>query len=326
MIAVLFVLAGGTRLIAHSIEKTHPPVGEFVELDEVRLHYLNNSPTNGGDLPPLVFIHGASGNLKDPMIPFRPVLEGRAHMLFFDRPGHGWSRLGKGADDSVEAQAHTLAKLMDHVGMQNAIVIGHSFGGSLAASFAVLHPEKVAGLVFLSAATHPWPGCGVAGYYNLTNTPIIGRIFSETLATTAGRMRLVEGSRGVFAPNPMPDSYVEEASISLVLRPAAFRANARQVGQLCAHNQRMQGRYGEISVPTVIISGDQDSVVLEEVHSKGLHNDIKGSELVWVAGMGHKPDYAATGLSVAAIEKVAGMDRDLQSMSRELATRLNSGS
>ncbi len=123
----------------------------------------------------------------------------------------------------------------------------------------------------------------------------------------------------------MPENYLSEASISLVLRPASFRANARQVGSLCAHNGRMQPRYSEISVPTIIITGNQDSVVAEEIHSKGLETDIAGSDLVWVDGLGHKPDYIATGLAVAAIEKAAGMDRDLQSMARELEIQIKSG-
>ena len=315
-------LAGCTRLQVGSIEKAHPPVGSFVDLDQVRLHHVHVPGNGQADLPPLVFIHGASGNLKDPMVPFRPRLEGRAEMLFFDRPGHGWSQLQKGADDSIEGQARTLARLMDSLGLERAIIVGHSFGGSVAATFAVLFPQKVRGLVFLSPASHPWPGCDVAGYYDLTNTPFAGALFTETLAGPAGALRLNAGSQGVFAPNPMPATYVEDASISLVLRPAAFRANARQVGQLCEHNARIQPRYREIKAPTVIITGNEDSVVAEEIHSTGLQQDIAGSELVWVDGMGHKPDYVATDLAIAAIEKVAGAQRDLQDMARTVEARL----
>jgi pimeloyl-ACP methyl ester carboxylesterase len=325
LLAAVLALAGCTRLQAGSIEASNPPVGDFAEIDNVRLHYVRVPAGPNADLPPLVFIHGASGNLKDPMVPFRPKLEGRAEMLFLDRPGHGWSTLGKGADDSIEAQAHTISKLMDRLDIRQAIIVGHSFGGAVTATFAVLHPEKVSGLVFLSAASHPWPDCDVAGYYDLTNTPVVGPLFSETLAAPAGSLRLHAGSKGVFSPNPMPETYVEDASIALVLRPAAFRANARQVGALCAHNGKFQPRYGEIVAPTVIVSGNQDSIVAEEIHSKGLAGDIKGSELVWVDGMGHKPDYVATDLSIAAIEKVSGKQRDLQSIARALEKVLKAG-
>ncbi len=325
MLALLFALAGCTRLQTARIERANPPIGEFTEVNGARLHYVLVKAGPSADLPPIVFIHGASGNLKDPMVPFLPKLRGRAEMLFLDRPGHGWSSASPKADDVIDQQADTIAALMERLGMKSAIIVGHSFGGSVTASLAVHHPEKVKGIVFLSPATHPWPGCDVAAYYDLTNTPVVGPIFSETLAAPAGSMRLKSGSRGVFEPNAMPETYLEDASIGLVLRPYSFRANARQVGSLCGHNAILQPRYSEIAVPTVIITGNQDSVVAEEIHSKGLEHDIAGSELVWIDGLGHKPDYLATDLAVEAIEKVAGMKRDLQSSARKVEARLKGG-
>ena len=303
----------------------NPPIGAFAEVNGTRVHYVLIPAGADADLPPLVFIHGASGNLKDPMVPFLPKLKGRAEMLFLDRPGNGWSSTGPKADDIIDQHADTIAALMESLGIKSAIIVGHSFGGSVTASLAVHHPEMVRGIVFLSPATHPWPGCDVAAYYDLTNTPVIGPIFSETLAAPVGSVRLKSGSRGVFEPNTMPENYVDDASIGLVLRPHSFRANARQVGSLCGHNAILQPRYKEIAVPTVIITGNQDSVVAEEIHSKGLERDIAGSELVWVDGLGHKPDYVATDLAIEAIEKVAGMKRDLQLSARKVEARLKGG-
>ena len=74
----------------------------------------------------------------------------------------------------------------------------------------------------------------------------------------------------------------------------------------------------------MIITGDTDDIVLEELHSKGLARDIAGSELVWIHNLGHKPDYIATDLVVAAIEKLAGKPRDLQAMARQVETRIAS--
>ena len=57
---------------------------------------------------------------------------------------------------------------------------------------------------------------------------------------------------------------------ALVLRPAAFTANAIDVAGLHAHAVATAPRYGEISAPTVVISGDMDTVVDEQIHSIGL--------------------------------------------------------
>ena len=79
--------------------------------------------------------------------------------------------------------------------------------------------------------------------------------------------------------------------IPLVLRPAAFRANAEDVAGLYEYTCSASPRYGEIRSPTIIITGDGDTVVLEDIHSKGLARDIAGSELVWIKDLGHKPEY-----------------------------------
>ncbi len=325
---MLLALAGVTRLGVWRIERANPPVGTFADVNGNRIHYVHVPAGPSADLPPVVFIHGASANLNDQMVTFLPLLKGRAELLFLDRPGHGWSTNGSAADNRIDNQADTIASLMDKVGIKTAIIVGHSFGGSVAASFVLGHPDKAKGVVFLSAATHPWPGCGVAGYYTLTGLPVIGRIFSETIALPAGMLRLEKGSACVFHPNPVPDNYTKNASISLLLRPSIFRANAIQVNSLCADNAAKSLRYPTIKTPTIIISGNEDTVVLEEVHSKGLARDIPGSELVWVDGLGHKPDYAATELAVEAIEKLSGLKRDLQASAKALeiklkATRVN---
>ena len=321
MIAVLAILSVLTRMGAAKIEKSYPPVGKFIEVNGAKLHYVQVPAGSNADLPPIVFIHGASANLNDQMIPLRPLLEGRGELLFFDRPGHGWSARGAG-NNTQELQAETIAALMDALKIKDAVIVAHSFGGSVAMALALSHPERVRGLVLMAAATHPWPDRKTQWYYDLSMVPVIGRIFTETLSLPAGQARMQAASAGVFCPNPMPDGYVENALIPLVLRPAAFRANAEDVAGLYDYTVRASPRYGEIKKPTIVITGDGDTVVLEEIHSKGLARDIAGSELVWIKGLGHKPEYIVPEIAVMAVEKFNGADRDLQSAARAAEARI----
>ena len=126
----------------------------------------------------------------------------------------------------------------------------------------------------------------------------------------------------VFSPNEVPDRYVDDASIPLVLRPSAFRANARDVAQLYDYVRAASPDYREIKAPTVVISGDRDKVVYATIHSIGLGRDIPGAELVWVRNLGHKPDWIAPDLVAGAIQKVAGKDVDLQAMARTVEGRI----
>ncbi|MEI9406956.1 alpha/beta hydrolase [Mesorhizobium argentiipisi] len=320
LIALIFALAGFTRAGVWSIERRNPPDGALAEINGARIHYVHIPAPAGADLPPVVFIHGASANLKDQMLPLKPLLEGRAEMLFFDRPGLGSSE--RGDNETLAKQADTIAALMDRIGIEKAVVVAHSFGGAITTAFARQHPEKTRGLVFLAPATHPWPGGATAWYYKLTAAPVIGWLFSETLAYPAGMLRIGDATACVFSPNKVPQGYIDDASIPLVLRPSAFRANARDVAQLYDYVRAAAPAYREIKAPTVVISGDRDKVVYATIHSVGLERDIPGAELVWVRNLGHKPDWIAPDLVVGAIAKMAGAPIDLQAMAKTVEGRI----
>jgi pimeloyl-ACP methyl ester carboxylesterase len=322
LLALMLLLAGVTRLGAWLIERRNTPVGAFATANGTRIHFVHVRAPADADLPPIVFIHGASANLKDQMVPLKPVLEGRAELLFFDRPGHGWSQRGSSENDTPFGQAKTLAGLMDAAGIGKAIIVGHSLGAAEATAFALAYPQRTRGLVLLSAATHPWPGGATSWYYSLTAMPVVGPVFAATLAYPAGTLGLPQATACVFSPNKVPDGYADVAAIALVLRPGAFRDNAIDVAGLYRHTRATASHYQEIAVPTVIISGDMDTVVDEQIHSIGLARDIHGAELVWVRNLGHKPDWIAPELVVAGIENAAGGNNDLSALARRVEQRI----
>lgn len=322
LMALVFGLVGVTRAGSWLIEHRNPSIGEFADIGGARIHYVHVPAPANADLPPIVFIHGASANLRDQMLPLRPLLEGRAEMLFFDRPGFGWSERGPGNNEDPSAQANTIAALMDRLGIKKAVIVGHSFGGAVTTALGREHPDKTLGLVFLAPATHPWPGGATSWYYDLTTIPVLGWLFSETLTYPAGALRMADATTCVFSPNKAPDNYLAAASISLVLRPSAFRDNAADVAGLYRYALGAAPHYSEIKAPTVVISGDRDKVVYAHIHSIGLERDISGAELVWVHNLGHKPDWIAPDLVVGAVERVAGKTVDLQAMAKAVEARI----
>ncbi|TPW26722.1 alpha/beta hydrolase [Pararhizobium mangrovi] len=301
--ALAAVVALFTAVQTRRIEARFPPLGARFDVGGFALHAVHVTRPETADLPALVFIHGASGNLRDQMQAFRKPLEGRAEMVFVDRPGHGYSDRGGPGNDRPDGQARAIATLLERLGIERAIIVGHSLGSAIAVNFALVAPEKTLGLVFLAPATHPWPG-GVAWYNTLAARPIAGRLFAHLVAMPAGLSRVKAGTACVFQPNEMPDSYAETGA-ALVLRPSAFRSNARDLAFLHAHIVETAPCYPTITAPTTIVTGDRDGVVLPDLHSRGLARDIAGSRLVWLEGVGHKPDYAATDVAISAIEEVA---------------------
>lgn len=300
-IIAAFWIAG--LVIKLRVEKLWPPVGDFADIDGMSIHYVDVDAGNDPELPPIIFLHGSNGNLRDQMAPLRQLFEGRARMVFVDRPGHGYStRKSRGyCDPSLQAQV--IAGLMTHLGIEKAIICGHSLGGSITVAFGVHHPERLVGLMFLAPATHPWSD-GVDWYYNLANRPWIGPLFSFVIAPVIGWLKYSSGIRAVFDPNTVPENYEQVSATRIALRGQQFYYNALDVANLNANVTRLSPRYPEISVPVVIITGDSDDIVMADIHSRGLERDIEGAELIFMPGMGHKPDYLALDEIVAGIDRI----------------------
>lgn len=262
-----------------------------------------------------LFIHGASTSLLDPLYTFHNKRFDDIQMLFVDRPGHGRSEDGPVDNVRPDAQADAIAKLMQLRGIESATIIGHSYGGAVAAALAVRHPERVAGLIFLSPAVYPWVG-GISWYNNLAKAPMIGALFSLLVAPTIGLLSLRAAMKSVFTPNKYPPGYTCWTKAWQALRPRAFRHNARELGALCDWAETTYEQYKRIAAPTIIITGDTDDIVSPDVHARQLAKDIARSELYVIKGMGHKSDYVARDLVASAIKKLAGRDIDLSFVAR----------
>ncbi len=301
---IVVALFAFTRIQAARYSRIFPPIGTFKTIDGHKMHYIDVPPAAKTSLPPAVFVHGASGNLRDQMLAFREKMAGSRRLIFIDRPGHGYSGRDPENGHDPSRQAEAIDKLLQELKIPEAVMVGHSFGGAIIAAFGVHFPERTRGLVFLAPATHPWPG-GISWYYNIATIPLVGFLFTELLTLPAGMVQMKRGIEGVFAPDKPPEHYFQESGTELVLRPETFRNNAKDVACLHKSVSALSPRYREIKSPTVIITGDSDDVVLAHIHSEGLARDIAGAKLVWFKNMGHKPDFAATATAIEAINEVS---------------------
>ena len=308
VLALPLIAAAGsavaTRVLVARIEAAHPPVGRFVEAAGRRTHLVDLPASPGAaDAPAVVFLHGAVATLGDPLQAFRRPLEGRARLVFLDRPGHGYSDRGGPEDADPIVQADAIAATLAAIGVQRAVFVGHSFGGAVAAAFAVAYPELTAGLVLLAPATHPWPG-GVSWSYDLVGAPVVGGIVSRTITTPLGLALLPSGFAGVFAPEVPADGLIEATAAKLALRPLAFRASAEDIRGLKARLAAFVPRYAEITAPTVVLAGDRDRVVSTDIHARALVAAVAGARLVVLPGAGHALQHTRTDVIVAEIERM----------------------
>jgi pimeloyl-ACP methyl ester carboxylesterase len=305
LLSLFAVLAAGSIVGARKIAQAHPPAGRFVEVGGARLHVvdIDERAQPSDDDPPVVLLHGASGNLEDMRLALADRLKQHHRVILIDRPGHGWSEREAG-DASPARQAAMVAEALERLDVGRAIVVAHSFAGSVATALALEDPGRVAGLVLIAPVLYPW-STGIAWYYSLAATPIVGPLFAHTFAVPVGSLLMQPVARTVFAPQEAPADYADRAAIALVLRPDNFLANARDVVGLHAFVTRQAPRYASIKAPTVIITGDRDTVVSPDIHARAFAAKVPQSKLVVLEGVGHMPHHVAADRVVAAIDELA---------------------
>ncbi|WP_334176800.1 alpha/beta hydrolase [Pseudoxanthobacter sp.] len=291
-----------TAWLRSRIERQFPPLGDVVEVEGVGLHVVD-VPAAADDAPVMVILHGTACSLRDPLAALGPALEGRARLLFLDRPGHGYSFDEHGSHAGLSEQADLVAALLDRLGIDKAVIVGHSFGGSVAAAFAVRHQPRTAAAVLVSPATHPWDD-GFAWQRDLVSAPVVGSLFVDTLVTPLALSMLDGSVASVFAPEPVPADIIDRTGAPLAVRPEAVRATSREVAVLNDHLARLVPRYSELKVPVTLIAGDADQVVPVGLHAHPFVARAPHTELVLLSGAGHMPHHTNTPAVVAAIERV----------------------
>lgn len=276
-----------TQWQTRRLERQHPPRGSFVEAGGSRLHYTVAEPAKAPH-GTVLLLHGASGNQADVMLPLGPRLAAAGYRVFaFDRPGHGWSERPAGREHaSPERQVALIRAALHTLGVDEAVVVGHSLAGALAVRFALADKRFTRGLVLIAPATHPWGG-GLTWYYRWAARPFAGRLFAYLLAMPVGLALMRRAIEGVFTPQVPPPGYAERIGAALVLRPRNFIANAQDVFHLAEFIDEQAPRMGEIEAPTTIVTGDRDNVVYAHLHSLGSARDIPGATLVTLPGVGH---------------------------------------
>jgi pimeloyl-ACP methyl ester carboxylesterase len=301
VLAALAALALATQAGVVLAQRAHPPQGQMVEVAGATLHVVELGPRDG---LPIVMLHGASSNLEV-MRPLAGRLSQTHRVILVDRPGHGWSTRAKFSDSTPQPQARMISEALDKLGVGPAIIVAHSWSGALALRIALDHPDRVAGLVMLAPVAYPWPG-GVSQYNYIVTTPVIGSLLAHTVTLPLGLLVSDSGARSVFAPQPMPQSFVKDSATRLLLRPREFVANAWDLVTLRAAMAEQAPRYGSITVPITIIAGDVDKTVSTHIHSQPLARTAKNTKLIVLTGVGHMIQYAAPDLVVDEIEAMAG--------------------
>lgn len=132
-----------------------------VNIGALNLHYLTVG--HGTDM---VMIHGFLGNLAVWHLNIAPALRREFRITTYDLRGHGYSDVTPDGY-TTSTLARDLKALLDTLGIERPILVGHSFGADICLHFALLHPERVDRVIAVEAGLaalvherkdHAWEG------------------------------------------------------------------------------------------------------------------------------------------------------------------------
>lgn len=285
------------RQRTHEAERRNPPIGQFIEVDGILLHYLER-----GQGQPLVLLHGDGSMIQDFETSGLIDMAAKSHrVIVFDRPGYGYSERPRSTIWTPVKQAHLLHRALQQLGVEQPVILGHSWGAMVAVALALDFPAEVKSLVLVSGYYYPTPRLDVP-LMSAPAIPVVGDLLRYTVSPLAGRAVWSAMLRRVFGPAAVPERFRTGFPVWMNLRPSQLRAAAAEAALAIPAAFRLRHRYHELLMPVVILAGDADRHVDTAAQSERLHHELPHSTLRVTHGAGHMLHHVAQREVMEAIE------------------------
>jgi len=240
----------------------------------------------GGQGPALVYLHGAGGVTADD--PFLAALAQTHHVFAPLVPGYGDSEEAPEIRDMLDFALHTW-DVVEALGLNDPILVGHSMGGMIAAEMAATAPNDVSRLALIAPAglwddDHP-----IADLFSLLPFEMPQMLFHDAVAGAA----ILTAGRNVEDPGFLQ---------------AYLVANARQLGMagrilFPIPDRGLRQRLYRIKARTVIVWGDSDRLI-PPTYAHAFKKAIAGAELVSIPEAGHMVILEKTDAVVQAVGRL----------------------
>ena len=223
--------------------------GEFVDVGGMRLYYYAAGTRGAGD--PVILLHGFPTSSRLWHAVARDFTPGH-RLVIVDLPGYGRSDPPTPARTSCGAHAAAILALLDDLGIERAVMVGHGIGGGVAQAFAIQWPDRLSALALVSSA-----GFGVAprGMARLARAlGPLARFMPPALL--AG---LVHGSVRRGFEDPDRSRLTLDTCLRHFTTPTGRDALAAHLSSLGrCDTSSWSRRLGEVQVPAAVIWGEDD--------------------------------------------------------------------
>lgn len=309
-VLILLIVAGPLLWPAPQLEGLVPPRqladadSRFIEVDGLQFH----ARQAGDGAPAMILLHGFGASTFS----WREVMQPLAALgtvVAYDRPSSGLTerpmpghpRMEGGAawtgvnPYSPEGQAAQVVALMDELGIDRAILIGNSAGGTVATLAALEYPERVQALVLVDAAIYTGGGAPawVRPFLRTPQLERIGPLISRSLLSSGDRLiRLAWHDPSKVTPEVL-------AGYRLPLQAENWDRGLWELTK-ASRDLDLDQRLSGVTQPTLVITGDDDRIV-PTAESVRLASELPNAGLVVLPQCGHTPQEECAGPWLEAV-------------------------
>jgi len=257
---------------------------KFIEIEGVEVHYK----VQGQGEPLYVLLHGFGSSLYT-WNKVMPLFAEQGTVVAFDRPAFGLTERPLGDElvgdnpYTIDFQARLVLGLMDALGFQEAILVGNSAGGTVAAYTKLNFPQRVSGLVLVDAAIYNGGGtpAWIRPILRMPQFDRLGLLASRSIQTRGPELlNLAWHDPSLISPedyeNYQKPLLVENWDAALW----EFTRSSRPSG--------VSDRLDELTLPVLVITGDDDRIVPTE-ESLRLAEELPNARLAVMERCGHVP-------------------------------------
>ena len=196
-----------------------------------------------------------------------------------------------------------LHAALTQLGIERPILVGHSWGGSLALVYALNFPDEISGVVLLAPAAYESDD-GVSFLSKLPGWPVIGDVLNFLFTPLLSAWLVRTDIAKAFAPDPVPKKYLRHV-LAEWTRPIKVKWYSVDDALLNASLPKFADRYPEIKLPVAIVTGDSDQIVPADQNSERLHRALPNSYLNLLTRKGHQIPFTSPDAVVNAIDQIA---------------------
>lgn len=262
-----------------------PADATFATVAGTRVHYVDL-----GAGPPVVLLHGFASSLEV-WSDLLPRLAWKHRTVALDLRGFGWSDHSQG-DYSPRGQAELVWALLDHLGIDQSAVVGHSWGASVALAMALSAPERTTRIALYDGWIYEEQ---LSWLFRWARADWVGEYLLGFCDESCIRSQLAFAFHDSRYVTP---ERVKRTASRMALPGARTAALAAMRAMDFAEQQ---ARYSTLRMPALVLWGQQDAIAAPAFGQR-LAADL-GAELIMFPRCGHFPMIEAAESSNATVDQ-----------------------